>query len=192
MLNTLCSAQCGTAFHSGSRRSILFTIAHICFTFTMLSIIFICFAVIHTVNSSFSDIDFDGFTTGSVGYKLFGASANARLGAGTRPAGDFNGDGVDDMILGSYILNRCYVVFGRTGNTESSVDMATFVSSESTGIIFLSDTSGASFGEFVDYAGDVNGDGYDDIVISAYLAPYSGRTSAGRVYIIFGRPNSLV
>jgi hypothetical protein len=48
------------------------------------------------------------------------------------------------------------------------------------------DTSGAS----VSSAGDVNGDGLDDLIVSSYQADPSGKLSAGKSYVVFGKANS--
>jgi hypothetical protein len=47
------------------------------------------------------------------------------------------------------------------------------------------DTSGAS----VSSAGDVNGDGLDDLIVSSYQADPSGKLSAGKSYVVFGKTN---
>lgn len=147
-----------------------------------------------TINKVFaySDIDLKDFTTGPVGYKVIGSAANAKLGLENELVGDFNGDGLDDMILGASGSHQVYVFFGRTGNVESVVDMANFESSESTGIIVLGEIAGDYFGEFFGKAGDVNGDGYDDIVIGAWYAASGALVRVGKAYVIFGRPNSQV
>lgn len=156
--------------------------------FTMLAIIFICSAAVNTVQSTYSDIDLNGFTTGSQGFKILGSSI-AALGHVIKPVGDFNGDGEDDIIFASDVYNRVFLLFGRIGNVESTVTMGSFVSSASTGIRIH---GGTRIGLSIDGAGDVNGDGYDDIVVSDNQAPYSGKNNAGAAYIIFGRPNSQV
>lgn len=138
------------------------------------------------------DIDLSGFSSGSVGYKLVSPSGASLFGANSQPVGDFNGDGYADMIFGAEALDKAYVVFGRLGNVLSDLDMATFTSSATTGFIASGAASGDTFGRSVDGAGDMNGDGYDDVMASAYFATYSGRTRAGGVYVIFGHSNEQV
>lgn len=53
----------------------------------MLAIFFICVSIINSVISSYTDIDLNGFITGSEGYKAFGAVASARLGSKTMSVG---------------------------------------------------------------------------------------------------------
>src|SRR5438093_12065007 len=51
-----------------------------------------------------------------------------------------------------------------------------------------SNQRGAELGSSVGSAGDVNGDGYDDVVVGA---PYGGPTSEGQAFLYEGGPNGL-
>src|SRR3954463_12876659 len=48
-------------------------------------------------------------------------------------------------------------------------------------------TTGANAGEAVSTAGDVNGDGIDDVIVGAPLQSAPGRPYAGSAYVVFGR-----
>ncbi|NOG46022.1 MAG: T9SS type A sorting domain-containing protein [Calditrichaeota bacterium] len=88
-------------------------------------------------------------------------------------AGDVNGDGFDDVVIGDYVYNskgRAYLYFGGL-NMDNDPD-----------IIFDGSDEISSFGWSVSGAGDVNNDGYDDLAIGA---PYL----KGKVYIFFGGSN---
>ncbi|MBI5472139.1 MAG: FG-GAP repeat protein [Ignavibacteriae bacterium] len=88
--------------------------------------------------------------------------------------GDVNGDGFADVIVGAPYANttgRAYLYFGGS-SMETSAD-----------VIFQGAASGDHFGWSVDYAGDVNNDGYGDVVVGAM---FSG--GSGKVYIYFGGP----
>jgi high-affinity K+ transport system ATPase subunit B len=45
-------------------------------------------------------------------------------------------------------------------------------------------------GYSVSSAGDMNGDGLDDLIVSAYQADLSDKTEAGKSYVIFGKQDN--
>ena len=86
-------------------------------------------------------------------------------------AGDVDGDGIDDLIIGAPsadpngrdVAGASYVVFGRDQGFPATIDLA----SDADLII-----QGAALGDFsgrsVSGAGDVDGDGIDDLIIGAH------------------------
>jgi hypothetical protein len=99
-------------------------------------------------------------------------------------AGDINGDGIDDLIIGAYSTpyGSVYVVFGRR-NLGGSIDFSV----EAPDILIQGGRRGYDAGWSVG-AGDINGDGYDDIFIGSPRGkgPDRRRSEAGEVVIIFG------
>ncbi|MFA5010312.1 MAG: integrin alpha [Ignavibacteria bacterium] len=91
---------------------------------------------------------YTGMTTG----EYFGNSVSN--------AGDVNGDGYDDIIVGAYIYSsstgRVYIYYG--GLTQHF----------NADIILTGEATDNYFGRCVSTAGDVNGDGYSDIIVGAY------------------------
>ena len=112
-----------------------------------------------------------------------GGQQTARLGLSVAGAGDVNGDGYDDIIVGAYAYN--------TAETERNRGRVRVYLGSSSGAVdtFCWETCGdqdqCMFGYAVAGAGDVNGDGYDDIIIGAhgYDIIESGE---GRAYIFHG------
>jgi prepilin-type N-terminal cleavage/methylation domain-containing protein len=112
-------------------------------------------------------------------------------------AGDVNGDGINDIIIGNDSANggegETSVIFGaKCGGTWSTACSATITPGPS----LLNGTTGAEFdgpttfssnsgGQLV--TGDVNGDGIADLIIGAELAP--GSVHYGYVYVYFGKKN---
>lgn len=117
-----------------------------------------------------------------------------RAGEIVRPAGDVNGDGFDDLLItarGAYSTDKLkpegkiYLIFGKNSGWQQEVSLAeadvTFVGEHGES----SEPSGDRAGSSITSAGDVNGDGFDDILISApgYDAD---DMDAGKVYLILG------
>lgn len=129
-----------------------------------------------------------------------------RLGQAQAPAGDFNNDGIDDVIVGSPLVNNrqggAAVFYGsRTAInlTEQEIPFGE-IASRGLGVIFTGEEEGDLAGARVCAAGDVDGDGNDDILIAAPnrsvrldmdLDGYAeiDRTNCGVVYLIYGAPD---
>ena len=130
---------------------------------------------------------------GTSGFTLTGIDLNDYAGVAISSAGDVNGDGYDDLIIGvlradpnGHHSGETYVVHG--GASAPGTD----------GVLALSALDGASgftlngidrtdnSGKSVSSAGDVNGDGYDDLIIGANRADLDGKFSAGETYVVYG------
>ncbi len=116
---------------------------------------------------------------GSNGFALNGINAFDASGGSVSGAGDVNGDGFDDLIIGAF--GQSYVVFGSDGGFPASLELSDLNGSNG----FALNASGSSVSGAVSGAGDINGDGFDDIIVGARFADPNG-DSSGQSYVVFG------
>ena len=119
------------------------------------------------------------------------------IGAVVSGAGDFNGDGYDDILLSSYgaptfsaATGVVYLVLGGPssgGNSLSLVPNSTDGSMMAINGIAVNDITGRR----IDSVGDINGDGFDDIIIGAQQAYNSSGVQTGRAYVLYGSSAAL-
>lgn len=129
---------------------------------------------------------------GGNGFRINGINPSDFSGSSVSSAGDLNGDGIDDLIVGANFANpgdrrnagQVAIVFGRSGNFDPTVNLASLNGTNGLRINGIEERDGA--GVSVADAGDVNGDGFADIVIGANYADVGDRENAGQAYVIFG------
>jgi RTX calcium-binding nonapeptide repeat (4 copies)/FG-GAP repeat len=133
---------------------------------------------------------------GTNGFSLIGYDA---LGSGwsVSSAGDVNGDGFDDLIVGA--PDSFFVPYAENGYSESYVvfGKATWAGTPSLNVATLDGTNGFQLtgidlydasGWSVSSGGDVNGDGFDDLIVGAPAAESAGGANAeGESYVVFGK-----
>jgi len=125
------------------------------------------------------------------GFKISGVSGGDYAGESVSSAGDINGDGIDDLIVGANIADpsglvfagQAYVVYG-TGGRQENIDLAALTPAQG---FKISGSAALDFaGEEVSAAGDVNGDGVDDVIVGV---PGAGTT--GESFVIYGKAGGL-
>ncbi len=125
--------------------------------------------------------------TGSLLYTLQSPNAEAGgwFGFSVSGAGDVNNDDCDDVIVGACwedggVTNagRAYIFSGQTGNVLYTLQSPNA-------------EAGGWFGVSASAVGDANNDGYDDVVVGAFLED-GGATNAGRAYVLSGQTGSVL
>ncbi|MFN3262781.1 MAG: hypothetical protein ACE37J_19715 [Pikeienuella sp.] len=135
-----------------------------------------------------------GDLNGGNGFTLFGQTANGLIGYSVSVAGDVNGDGIEDIMIGAPgfdyngpMPGSAFVVFGAAAGPASPRPAASILSSffvEGTQAFRIggSETNDLA-GTSVSSAGDVNGDGFDDLIVGAPGAD----GSTGAAHVVFGK-----
>ncbi|MGB0133703.1 integrin alpha [Dokdonella sp.] len=112
-------------------------------------------------------------------------NAGAHFGWSVAGGGDLNGDGFADMIVGApeYTNGQVQegavaIYFGGSSSFNNTLDA-----------LIQSNQASASFGNSVSVAGDVNADGYADVIIGAYRFD-SGLSDEGAAFVYHGGPGT--
>lgn len=141
--------------------------------------------------------------SGATGFQVEGESPPHADGFGNsmRAAGDVNGDGFEDVIIGAYYQNDAvvpfvdtssgvaYVLFGKSTGFSPPPDLNNLQASEGFRIL---GTDRSDAGTAVSGGGDINGDGFDDLVVAApnYSRYAVDDTALASSYVIFGKANN--
>lgn len=135
---------------------------------------------------------------GSRGFVLAAIDVGDHVGT-VSAAGDVNGDGIDDVIIGAgdadpggnLEAGESYVVFGSTEGFPAIVPLMSLYPAGggdgSRGFVLTGVSANDRAGWSVSAAGDVNGDGIDDLIIAARGVDAGGNLDTGESYVVFGR-----
>jgi hypothetical protein len=126
-----------------------------------------------------------GLTT-TVAWSAEGNQDGARFGESASTAGDVNGDGYSDVVIGATLYSNGQIEEGRAFvyyGSATGLSLAANWTAES-------NQTSAHFGRDVASAGDVNGDGYADVVVQAFEYD-NGQMDEGRTYLYYGSASGL-
>ena len=117
-----------------------------------------------------------GITSAQQPIELIGPDLGS-FGTSVASAGDVNGDGYADLLVGALSAAKAYIYFGSSAGVTPSQQPISLVGPDGTD---------SNFGLSVASAGDLNGDGYADLVVGADAVGGTFPLSAGRAYIYLG------
>ena len=137
----------------------------------------------------------------AAGFILQGDAEGDNLGYSVSGAGDINGDGLADLIAGAWLgddggedAGEAYIIYGKAG-TQFGMEVITAGVmrqvldttglAPTDGFIIQGDTGDDQLGWLVSGAGDVNGDGFDDLIAGAFKGDDGGE-DAGEAYVVYG------
>ena len=125
-----------------------------------------------------------GIDLSDADYSFVGENSDDQLGRSVSSAGDVDGDGLDDLLVGAVGNNdggesagKAYLILGSSLGSASDIDLS------DTDYSFVGENSDDQSGMAVSSAGDVDGDGLDDLLVGA-VGNDDGDNQAGKAYLI--------
>jgi len=135
-----------------------------------------------------SAVDLSTSLNGTNGFVIAGESPNDSLGFAITGGGDFNRDGISDLVIAAPFAvggsGKVYVIYGTRAGFNATFPLALLNNS-----IYGFVINGVSGNDFTGYSvamGDVNRDGFSDLLIGAFSASPGGLPSSGSAYLIYG------
>jgi hypothetical protein len=143
--------------------------------------------------SSTDAVELSSIVSGTGGFAMNrDTDSDDKLGWSVSGAGDVNGDGMDDIIVGSPgsvgyngdNVGDSFVVFGRVSTSIIDLDD---LETNSGGFSIEGVGAGDHAGSSVSGAGDIDGDGLADVIVGSYLGGGGGLAQAGKAHVVYGK-----
>ncbi len=130
------------------------------------------------------------------GVLITGTQEGNQSGSSISNAGDVNDDGLDDILIGATLASpnnanasgQSYLIYG-SENLPSEFNLPEINNINFVNGVIINGAAESDFSGNVNAAGDVNADGFDDIIIGAGGAEPNGNINAGKIYLIHGGAN---
>lgn len=135
-------------------------------------------------------IRIDPILTGAADRQIESNQSSALLGESVAGAGDVNGDGYADLIVGAYLYDNGQADEGAAFVFLGSSSGITGTQPGQAAAVLESNQINAGFGYGVASAGDVNGDGYADVLVGSYLYD-KGETDEGAAFVFLGSATGI-
>ncbi len=133
---------------------------------------------------------------GDQGFRIIAKNGGDCVGYSVSSAGDINGDGLMDLLIGAPTADtgfadagKTYVVFGT--ETAADVNLSDVAAGEG-GFVIEGFSGNDMSGKAVSAAGDVNGDGYDDLIVGSPFGNEGGGSNSGAAYVVYGGPEFTI
>ncbi|ELS00470.1 putative calcium-binding protein,FG-GAP repeat protein [Xenococcus sp. PCC 7305] len=136
---------------------------------------------------------------GNNGFVINGIDSGDRSGASVSKAGDFNGDGFDDLMIGAPAADpdeqndagQSYIVYGGANvGSDGNLDLASL--NRRSGLVVNAIAKGENLGLVVSDLGDINDDGVDDVIIGAPGGSANEQANSGNSYVLFGNNTEVI
>ena len=147
---------------------------------------------VYVIYGTSSPADLDLNSLGSQGFRIDGPAASSGIGLAVSQAGDFNNDGIDDLMVGGGFsgTSAVYVIWGQDLNDIPNLDLLAPTNPEQARFMRITSTTNDRLGDSLGRVGDFNGDGRGDIVMGAPGPASIPGDRPGSAFVVYGEATS--